>query len=94
MADSEIDTVREARKIPGIKIVSFDWLEDSLMTKRARNERPYLMGPMANTAKETKTQKKIIRKKNITKGCKSRSCFRVDLFGLFPSLHCQRCYGT
>lgn len=67
VADGDVATVRQARKIPTIKIVSFDWLEDSLMTKRRRNERAYLMGPLATTAAEAKVRKKMTRRKNIAK---------------------------
>ena len=57
--------VQQARKMKTVKIVSFDWLEDSLMAKSAKREGEYLMGARAKTAKETKEKKKAVRKENI-----------------------------
>lgn len=62
--------VQQARKLKTIKIVSFDWLEDSLMWMRPKNEREYLMAPRVKMAVETKAKKKAVRKDNIAKGCK------------------------
>jgi hypothetical protein len=35
--------VRAALKLKSVKVVTYDWLEDCLMNKRRRNERPYLL---------------------------------------------------
>lgn len=61
-------TVKQARKLKTVKIVSFDWLEDSLMKQRPKNVREYLMAPITKAKVETKVKKKILRKKNIAKG--------------------------
>jgi hypothetical protein len=54
-----------------VKIVSFDWLEDSLMKQSPKNARDYLMVPMTKVKAETKAKKKMLRKKNIAKGSMS-----------------------
>jgi len=73
--------VQQARKFRTIRIVSFDWLEDSLLRMKPKNEREYLMEPRAQSAAETKAKKKVIRKKNIAKGskCLCRSGSRRSL---------------
>lgn len=60
--------VHQARKLKTVKIVSFDWLEDSLMKGMAENEREYLMGPRTRLAVDNKAKKKATRRKNIAKG--------------------------
>lgn len=62
--------VRQARKL-GVMIVSFDWLEDSLMKMVPQKIAQYLMVPRVKAAAETKAKKKTIRKKNIAKGSKT-----------------------
>ncbi|KAJ5833833.1 hypothetical protein N7474_002144 [Penicillium riverlandense] len=54
-------TVLEAKNLNKVKIVTFDWLEDSLLSKskRPRNERAYLL---ANILKAEKIPKKGKRK--------------------------------
>jgi len=51
-----------------VKIVSFDWLEDSLIAMRVKNEREYLMGIRVKAAAQTKEKKKMLRKGNVKKG--------------------------
>jgi len=64
-------TVKLARKLKTVKIVSFDWLEDSLMKQSPKNVREYLMAPISKAKAETKARKKATRKKNIAKGSMS-----------------------
>lgn len=61
-------TVQQARKLNTVKIVSFDWLEDSLMKQTAKSTGGYLMSPRTKAAAEIKAKKKVVRKKNIAKG--------------------------
>ena len=63
--------VKQAHFLKTVHIVSFDWLEDSLMRGRPRNERDYLMGPRVKAEAATKAKKKKARKENIKKGSKS-----------------------
>ena len=65
--------VEQARALKTIKIVSFDWLEDSLMPKTgaSKSEEDYLMGPRIKKESATKTKKNVVRKANIREGCKS-----------------------
>lgn len=77
--------VRKARKIRAIKIISWDWLEDTLMKGRPVQEFEYLMGPLVKCATETKEKKKAVRKENIKKGSKS-SRIVVYLAGTIPDL--------
>ena len=53
-------TVREARRIKGIKIVSIDWLEDSLLSKsrRPKREGPYLWSHVVKDGKRKKAEKR------------------------------------
>ena len=62
--------VKRAILIKTIYIVSFDWLEDSLMKGRPRNERDYLISPRVKTEAATKARRKLVRKQNIKKGSK------------------------
>lgn len=57
--------MRAAKRIKGIKIVSIDWLEESLLSKshRPKREGPYLWSRIIKTAK-----KKEITKKDAKKG--------------------------
>lgn len=65
--------VKHAITLKTIKIVSFDWLEDSLLSKplRVRPEGKYLMIAIMRTTAEIKEKKRIVRKRNINKGSKS-----------------------
>ncbi|KAL2056068.1 hypothetical protein ABVK25_003711 [Lepraria finkii] len=62
--------VHQASALKTIKIVSFDWLEDSLMSKTQspKSEGAYLIGPRVKKEAATKARKKIVRKGNIQKG--------------------------
>ena len=62
--------VSKARKLRTVKIVSWDWLEDSLMKEHAMKEFEYLLAPLVKCAKEAKEKKKAVRKENIRKGSK------------------------
>ncbi|KAL9129242.1 MAG: hypothetical protein Q9217_002254 [Psora testacea] len=81
-----VPKVKQALKLKTVKIVKFDWLEDSLLSKppRVRNEREYLMGTIIGTARESKTRKKAARKHNIKKGMATfeKGCkdFEQDMF--------------
>lgn len=57
--------------IPTIKIVSFDWFEDSLMLGKRIPEDLYLMGPRARYEAQARTSKRKTRKQNIKKGSRS-----------------------
>ncbi len=61
--------VQQARKLKDLKIVSFDWLEDSLMKGSPKQEGPYLMNRQVKVAAKVKAEKKAVRKENIQKGC-------------------------
>ncbi|KAL6715479.1 hypothetical protein ACLMJK_006440 [Lecanora helva] len=79
-----VTMVQQARRLRSVKIVSFDWLEDSLMSRMRRNEREYLMGPHAKLAALAKAKKKKTRRKNIAKGMEifEKCCkeFEKDMF--------------
>lgn len=77
--------VRKARKIRTVKIVSWDWLEDTLMKGRPLKEFEYLLAPSMKCATETKEKKKAVRKENIKKGSKS-SRIAVHRAGNTPDL--------
>ena len=62
--------VKQAYFLKTIHIVSFDWLEDSLMKGRPRDERDYLMAPRVKVEATTKAKKKKARRENIKKGSK------------------------
>ena len=63
--------VLQARRISSIAIVSYDWLEDSLMLRRPQPEASYLMKPGRAEAVKNRREKKQQRRQNIKKGCKS-----------------------
>ena len=67
MADPS-SIVKEARRMKNVKIVSFDWLEDSLLKRRVQNERQYAMSVATRIEADTKSKKKAVRKANILKG--------------------------
>ena len=71
--------VQQARKVKDLKIISFDWLEDSLMKSTHKPTGPYLMSrqvKVAAKAKAVKKEKKTVRKENVQKGCE----FFITLF--------------
>src|SRR5436190_21212853 len=61
-----ISTVREARRVRNVKIVSIDWLEDSLLSKgrRPKREGPYLWSKIVKNGKRKATEKKERRMLN------------------------------
>ena len=66
-----VPIVLQAKHIPSIKIVSYDWLEDSLMNHRPLREDPYyLMKRRVLRDSEKRAKKKGIRKQNIKRGSK------------------------
>lgn len=62
--------VKQARKIKKLKIVSFDWLEDSLMNQSPKREGKYLMKGRIKEAAKAKAKKSMTRKQNIKQGGK------------------------
>ena len=62
--------VKQAFFLKTVHIVSFDWLEDSLMKGRPRDERDYLIAPRVKVEAATKAKKKKARRENIKKGSK------------------------
>ena len=57
--------------MPTIKIVTFDWFEDSLMLGKRIPEDLYLMGPRVRREAQARTSKRKTRKQNIKKGSRS-----------------------
>ncbi|MCJ1462632.1 hypothetical protein MMC07_001234 [Pseudocyphellaria aurata] len=85
--DSDILTtelVQEARKIDGLYIVNFDWLEDTLMKKYRRKETKYLLQQQVRAAAKAKRVKKAVRKDRIQKGVEAfeKGCedFQKEMF--------------
>lgn len=62
--------VQQARAIKSLKVVTFDWLEDSLMKGSRKWEKPYLLSRQVKIDAKAKAEKKVVRKENIQKGCK------------------------
>ena len=60
--------VRQASKVKGIKVVSYDWLEDSLLSKSPKREGPYLMDRQAKSVAKSRAKKKATRKRNLREG--------------------------
>lgn len=60
--------VQKARQLKTVKIVSYDWFEDTLLEKHPQKEFKYLMAPLIKCAREAKTKKKAVRQENIRKG--------------------------
>ncbi|KAF6221291.1 hypothetical protein HO133_002146 [Letharia lupina] len=60
--------VQKARQLRTVKIVSWDWLEDTLMKEHPMKESEYLMAPLVKCAADNKEKKKAARKENIRKG--------------------------
>ncbi|KAL8783499.1 MAG: hypothetical protein Q9195_009369 [Heterodermia aff. obscurata] len=70
--------VLQAKHIPSIKIVSYDWLEDSLMNHRPLREEPYLMKRRNLRDVEKRAKKRETRKQNIKKGSESSCLYRDE----------------
>ena len=64
--------VKQARKIKKLKIVSFDWLEDSLMNHSPKREGGYLMKGRVKAAAKAKAKKTATRRQNMKQGGKCR----------------------
>lgn len=63
-----MQSVQEALRNPQIEIVSFDWLEDSLMSKSHRPKKmtkPYRWSVLENTAQQIVQQRKRVRAKKV-----------------------------
>ena len=60
--------VTQARKLKKLKIVSYDWLEDSLMKRSPRKEGEYLMHRKIKAIAKAKAKKKVVRKENLKAG--------------------------
>ncbi|MCJ1425716.1 hypothetical protein MMC29_003616, partial [Sticta canariensis] len=79
-----VTMVREARTIDGLSIVTFDWLEDSLMKMYARKETGYFLHRQGRASAKAKKTKKTVRKQTIQKGMKAfeKSCrdFQTEMF--------------
>lgn len=41
-----------------VDVVSYDWLEDSLMSKRRKREKPYLLATIEKTKRKLKKKEK------------------------------------
>ena len=63
-----ICAVQQARKIKTCKIVSYDWLEDSLVKFTCKRAGPYLLSAQFKASEKTKAKKKEVRDTNIKKG--------------------------
>ncbi|KAF6231217.1 hypothetical protein HO173_010549 [Letharia columbiana] len=76
--------VQKARQLRTVKIVSWDWLEDTLMKEHPMKESEYLMAPLVKCAADNKEKKKAVRKENIRKGMENfeKGCkeFKEDMF--------------
>ena len=65
MLNMHICAVQQARKIKTCKIVSYDWLEDSLIKFSCKQAGPYLLSAQFKASEKTKPKKKEIRDKNV-----------------------------
>ena len=66
--------VQQARKIKKCKIVSWDWLEDSLLAKRPRRAGEFLLKGRIKVKAKAKATKKESRDANIMTGGRCTSC--------------------
>ena len=64
--------VKKAQRIKTVKIVSWDWLEDSLlsMKSKAKHESEYIMSSRAKAQDVIKIKHRVVRKHNVKKGSK------------------------
>ena len=60
--------VAAASKIKGLKIVSFDWLEDSLQKRSKQRVTSYLLQSQAKKV-ERKEKKQAARRESLLTGC-------------------------
>lgn len=81
-------TVHNAKMLGTVKIVTYDWLEDSLQaaTRRPKTEGPYLL---QNLMKPNKPEKKVA-KNGPTKVSKKegKSVAPKRQIGIFAGVHC------
>ncbi|MCJ1334830.1 hypothetical protein MMC09_000095 [Bachmanniomyces sp. S44760] len=63
--------VRDAQKVKTLKIVTFDWLEDSLQDRSPKRIYPYLMESCNKATSERKAKKHSNRRTNIERGVES-----------------------
>lgn len=62
--------VKQAKKIKTCSIVSFDWLEDSLMKFTAKRVKPYLLKVVTKERARAKVESKQLRDEDIKTGGK------------------------
>ncbi|MCJ1272321.1 hypothetical protein MMC21_000107 [Puttea exsequens] len=65
---TNIKMVRQARAFRSINIVSFDWLEDSLMKHTPLSARNYMLENIVKAKFLEKTRKRVKKKENIDQG--------------------------
>lgn len=58
----------QALEFKKTKIVSYDWLEDSLMKRSPKKEGEYLMRRKVKAIAKAKAKKKVVRKENLKAG--------------------------
>lgn len=91
--------MKQAKTIKKLKIVNFDWLEDSLMNQSPKREGKYLMKGRVKEAAKAKAKKNATRKRNIKQGgnrlvlFESNDCPRDWLILISKSLR-QGCQGV
>ena len=76
--------VHKARQLRSVKIVSWDWLEDSLMKEHPMRELDYLLAPLVKCAKDAREKKKAVRKENIRRGSKSPKRLTIRFWYRIP----------
>ncbi|PWY81216.1 BRCT domain protein [Aspergillus eucalypticola CBS 122712] len=79
-----VEAVREAKRLRTIKIVSFDWLEDSLLSKnrRPKRETEYLLANILKSEKKKRGNEKVkIRKREEEEPRKKGNLKNQDPFG-------------
>lgn len=60
--------MKQAKKIKTCKVVSYDWLEDSLMNFTSKRTGPYLLKSAIKERAKAKAKRKQIRVEDIQKG--------------------------
>lgn len=71
--------MKSALKHKDVHIVSYDWLEDSLLKKTHKREGPYLMKNVVKAALEKKKAfKRNVLKPRLKKECKSSTLVNVS----------------
>ncbi|MCJ1246397.1 hypothetical protein MMC30_003604 [Trapelia coarctata] len=87
-----VTMVKQAKKIKTCKIVSYDWLEDSLMNFTPKRPGPYLLKSVIKERAKAKAKKKETRAENITKGVKNfeKGCDEFKTMMLTDGYHIYR----